>query len=131
MALPHFDTVKDTGYLVRTALQSPPGKIILGAGSKLSWIDFFKAWCEVNKVPFGGYDATPLDVFVERMPIPDLGQEMGEMFVYLDEFGYTGGEEGVVNAEDVSLIERETSRTALIITCSSAFHAHLLSGRSI
>ena len=36
------------------------------------------------------------------MPVPDLGQEMGEMFLYFDEFGYTGGEEGVVHAQDVS-----------------------------
>ena len=35
------------------------------------------------------------------LPIPDLGPEMGEMFLYFDEFGYTGGEAGVVLAQDV------------------------------
>ena len=100
--LPLIDTVKDTGYVVRAALQSPPGKTVLGAGSMLSWSDFIKVWCEVNKVPFGGYDETPLEVFEKHSPIPDLGQEIGEMFSFFDEFGYTGGEQGVVQATDVS-----------------------------
>ena len=99
--LPHFDTVKDTGHLVRSALQSPPGKTILGAGSMLSWTGMFKTWCEINHVPYNGYDATPLSAFEKMLPIPDLGPEMGEMFLYFDEFGYTGGEAGVVLAQDV------------------------------
>ena len=106
--LPHFDTVRDTGYLVRTALQSPPGKTILGAGSMLSWIGMFKTWCKVNQVPFNGYDETSLEAFEKMLP-PELGQEMGEMFLYFDEFGYTGGEEGVVLAQDVSPVWMETS----------------------
>lgn len=73
----------------------------MGAGSTLSWIDLGKSWCEVNKVPFGGYDETPIEVFEKYMPVPDLGRELGEMFLFFDEFGYTGGEEGVVDAKDV------------------------------
>ena len=99
--LPHIDTVRDTGSVVRAALQSAPGKTILGAGSMLSWIDLGKSWCEVNKVPSGGYDETPIEVFEKYMPMPDLRREFGEMFLFFDEFGYTGGEEGVVNAKDV------------------------------
>ena len=87
---------------MRAALQSPPGKTILGAGSVLSWSDLFKVWCEVNNVPFGGYDETPVEVFEKYMPVPDLRKELGEMFLFFDEFGYTGGEEGVVHAQDVS-----------------------------
>ena len=100
--LPFFDTNRDTGYLVRSALLSPPGKTILGAGSTLSWIGMFKTWCAVNNVRYNGYDATPYDAFLKMVPTPDLGEEMGEMFLYFDEFGYTGGEEGVVLAQDVS-----------------------------
>ena len=100
--LPHFDTVRDTGHLVRSALLSPPGKTVLGAGSTLSWIGMFKTWCAVNNVPYNGYDAIPYDAFKKLVPNPDLGEEMGEMFLYFDEFGYTGGEEGVVLAQDVS-----------------------------
>ena len=70
----------------------------------LSWIDFYKVWCEVNKVPFGGYDDMPLQVFKTYMPVPDLGTEMAEMFLFFEDFGYTGGEEGVINAKDVSVV---------------------------
>lgn len=101
---------KDTGYVVRAALQSPPGKTILGFGSMLSWIDFYKVWCEVNKVPFSGYDEMPLPVSESYMPTPDLGAELAEMFLFFEESGYTGGEEGVVNAKDVSIVGGETMK---------------------
>jgi hypothetical protein len=31
-----------------------------------------------------------------------LGKEIGEMMLFIDEFGFTGGEENVVFPEDVS-----------------------------
>ena len=77
----------------------------------LSWSDWFKVWCEVKKVPFGGFDEMPLETYEKYMPIPDLGREMGEMFQFMDEIGYTGDEEGVVLAQDVSTNSmRERSR---------------------
>ena len=56
----------------------------------------------MNNVPFGGYDEMPVEVYEKYMPVPDLGKEMGEMLLFFEEFGYTGGEEGVVHAQDVS-----------------------------
>ncbi|MCJ1479474.1 hypothetical protein MMC13_008160 [Lambiella insularis] len=99
--LPHFHTSKDTGYVVRAALQTPPGKNILAVGSMLSWADYLKVWCEVNKVPFGGYDEIPIDVFEKYIPVPGFGRELGEMFLFMDEFGYDGGDPSVVHAQDV------------------------------
>ncbi len=110
-----MDTERDTGYVIRATLQSPPGKTVLGAGSMLSWTDYLKVWCEVNKVPFGGYDEVPIQAFEKYMPVPDLGREMGEMFLFFDEFGYTGGEEGVVNAKDVSTRRGRSCEAALMI----------------
>ena len=52
-------------------------------------------------MPFGGYDEIPFDAYVENMPVPDLGLEFADMFAFMDEFGYTGGEEGVVHVQDV------------------------------
>ena len=99
--IPHFATEKDTGYVVRAALESAPGKNILAVGSMLSWIDVIKIWCQIHKVPFGGYDEIPFEAYEKYLPIPGLGKELGEMFLFMDEFGYTGGEEGVVHAQDV------------------------------
>ena len=102
--VPHFHTPKDTGYVVRAALQTAPGKNILGVGSMLSWSDYLKVWCEVNKVPFGGYDEMSLETYEKNMPVPGMGKELGEMFLFMDEFGYDGSDPSVVHAQDVSHI---------------------------
>jgi hypothetical protein len=100
--IPHFNTVRDCGYVVRAALQTSPGKNILGVGSMLSWTEYLRVWCEVNKVPFGGFDPIPLEVFEKVIPVPGLGKEIGEMLAYIDEFGYDGSDPTVVHPEDVS-----------------------------
>ena len=88
----------------------------------LSWTDWFKVWCEVNKVPFGGFDELPFAVYEKFMPVPDLGTEMGEMFLFVDEYGYTGGEEGVVRVQDVSSNSMRDFKAALMRDSSLAFH---------
>ena len=99
-----FHPSKDTGHVVRVALQTSPGKNILGTGSTLSWTDYLRVWCEVNNVPFGDYDEIPIETFEQNFPLPGLGKEYGEMFRFIDEFGYTGGDPSVVHAEDVCLL---------------------------
>ena len=99
--IPHFNTQRDCGYVVRAALQNPPGKNILGVGSMLSMTEYLKIWCEANKVPFGGFDSIPLEVFEELVSVPGLGKELGEMLAFIDEFGYDGGDPIVVYPEDV------------------------------
>jgi hypothetical protein len=49
----------------------------------LSWTEYLKIWCEVNKVPFGGCDSVPLEVFEKAIPIPGLGKELGEMMAFM------------------------------------------------
>jgi hypothetical protein len=100
--IPHFNTQRDCGYVVRAALQTTSGKNILGVGSMLSWTEYLKIWCEVNKVPFGGFDSIPLDVFEKVVPVPGLGKEMGEMLAFMDEFGYDGRDPTVIHASNVS-----------------------------
>jgi len=100
--IPQFDTVADAGYVTRAALNSPPGKNILGVGDMISWKDYLKVWCEVNNVPFGGYDEIPLQGFISFMP-PGVGRELGEMLAFMDEFGYDGGDPSVVHASDLGV----------------------------
>jgi hypothetical protein len=56
----------------------------------------------VNGVPCGGFLGVSLAAFEGFIPVPGLGREIGEMMGFMDEFGYDGGEEGVVGVEDVS-----------------------------
>jgi hypothetical protein len=99
--IPFFDTATDCGYVTRAALQSPPGKNILGVGSMISWTDYGKIWCEAQGVPFGGYDEIPLDKYVANFPAPGAGREIGEMMAFMDEFGYDGHDPTVIHAGDV------------------------------
>ena len=83
----------------------------------LSWIDYYTVWCKVNNVQFGGYNEVPVQAFEKQIPVSGLGRELGEMLLFMDEFGYTGGEEGVVLAQDVSsvrqhILKRRSSRIA-------------------
>jgi hypothetical protein len=97
-----ISTPRETGYVVRAAFQSLPAKNILGVGSMLSWTEYLKIWCRVNKVPFGGFDSIPLEVFEKVLSVPGLGKEMGEMLAFMDEFGYDRRDPTVAHPADVS-----------------------------
>ncbi|CAG8960324.1 hypothetical protein HYFRA_00012398 [Hymenoscyphus fraxineus] len=84
---------RDTGALVHAALTCIPGKTILGAGCRVSWTHQFKKWCEIQNLEYGGFDEVTLEEFEKFAPIPGLMTEIGEMMLFEDEFGYTGGEE--------------------------------------
>ncbi|PMD36789.1 putative NAD dependent epimerase/dehydratase [Hyaloscypha variabilis F] len=101
--LPHIDAERDTGYIVRALLECSPGKTVLGAGEMISWSDMLKVWCEVNKVEFGGFDPLSVDQFTRFIPVPGLGRELGEMFAFMDEFGYAGGDPDVVRPSELGV----------------------------
>lgn len=72
------------------------------AGSMLSWKECLQVWCETQNVPYGGYDEVPPDVFASRWPIgPVIGLEFAEMFLYMDDPGYEGGDPSVILPQDV------------------------------
>lgn len=98
--LPHLDVEDDLGKIVQAVLSSPPRKTVL-AGDMVSYTHQLKTWCNVNKVPVGGFDALPIDVFDRFFPIPGLGRELGEMMAFMDEFGYAGGDPDVVFPSEV------------------------------
>jgi hypothetical protein len=99
--LPHIDVESDTGYLIRALLECAPGKIVLGAGEMISWSEMLKVWCECNKVQFGGFDPLSVDQFERFIPVLGLGRELGEMFAFMDDFGYAGGDPDVVFPSEV------------------------------
>jgi hypothetical protein len=51
----------------------------------------------------GGFDELSLEDYSKLVPVPGLGRELGEMMLFENEFGFTGGEENVVYPEDVSI----------------------------
>ncbi|MCJ1360459.1 MAG: hypothetical protein MMC33_010464 [Icmadophila ericetorum] len=101
--VPFFDTVKDMGSVVRVAIQLPPEKNILGVGSMIGWKEYLKIWCDVNKVPFGGYDEISVAVLEAHLQMPGLGREVGEMFLFIEEFGYAGGDLNTILASELNV----------------------------
>lgn len=100
--MPQIDIASDLGNIVRVAVQADPGQNILAASEMISWTDMLNVWCTTNKVPFGGFDYVPPEIFAKFIPVPDLGLELGEMMAFMDEFGYDGGDPSVVLIGDVS-----------------------------
>jgi len=100
-SFPHIYTDRDCGYVVRPAIQSPRGKNIFAAGRIMSWTEHLQIWCEVNNVPFGGFDEIPLEKYEKFIPVPDLGRKIGEIMLFINEFGYCGGDPSVVLLRDV------------------------------
>ena len=96
---PHIDAAKDMGVIVKALLQCPPGLKVFGAGEMISWSDQLKVWCEHNKVAFGGFDPLSVDIFARFIAVPGLGRELGEMFAFMDDFGYAGGEDVLLPSE--------------------------------
>lgn len=84
----HIDIAHDIVRLVHASLLGPPEETILAEGSMLSYTSQLRIWCEVNQVPFGGYDELSVEMFESFLPVKGLGTELGEMMKFMDEFGY-------------------------------------------
>jgi len=70
----------------------------------LSWKECLKIWCKTQDVPYGGFDEIPLEAYVKGSPMgPDLGLEFGEMFAYMDDPGYDGGDPSVILPKDLGV----------------------------
>jgi hypothetical protein len=80
----------------------PPGKILAGAGSMLSWKQCLQIWCQTQGLTYGGFDEISIEEFVQNSQMgPDLGLELAEMFALMDSPGYNGGDPRVLLPEKV------------------------------
>ncbi|KAI9761189.1 MAG: hypothetical protein M1835_008219, partial [Candelina submexicana] len=97
--IPLVLTRKDVGYFVRALTQIPPGKTLLGyGGEKTSWSEFMRLFGEANGVK-ARFEPNTVDDYDKIMP-GGMGRELGEMFAYMGEFGYDGGDPEVINPKD-------------------------------
>ncbi|PVI06377.1 NAD(P)-binding protein [Periconia macrospinosa] len=87
------DVNGDTGNFVKALVALPPKVNLIGAGSKISWKEYAAIWGQVNNVSVS-FTSYPASVLEEQMG--SAGKELGEMFTYIDEFGYDGGDPSVI-----------------------------------
>ncbi|ORY15179.1 hypothetical protein BCR34DRAFT_559233 [Clohesyomyces aquaticus] len=97
--VPMVDARTDTGVLVKALVELPAGVHLVGAGSCMSWNEWCRVWGKANGVAcvFERSDRMELEEYMGA-----TGREFADMFQYVEEFGYDGGDPGVVYPWDVS-----------------------------
>ncbi|KAJ0123959.1 uncharacterized protein J7T55_012432 [Diaporthe amygdali] len=97
----HVDARRDTGLFVRALTQVEPGKHLLGASGFMSWNDFAALWGRVHGVKC---HFQRLDRKVLENAIPGgVGEELADMFEYIGDFGYHGGDPNIVFPADLGV----------------------------
>ena len=94
------DTHRDTGKFVRALVQAASGKHLLGVIEMATKERYMELWGEVNQVS-ARYREVPTQEYEQMWPEP-LKRELTETNDYIREFGWDGGESGVLHPNEVS-----------------------------
>ncbi|KAL4876982.1 hypothetical protein BJY04DRAFT_199085 [Aspergillus karnatakaensis] len=99
--MPFMVAHRDTGAFVKALVDLPPGTNIIGVSEIMSWREYTRVWGEVNGVKAIFRQVSP-DEYFESVPTP-LKKELWDTFRYVEEFGYRGGDESVLTAEELGV----------------------------
>ncbi|EHK96064.1 hypothetical protein M7I_8245 [Glarea lozoyensis 74030] len=91
---------RDTGAFVKALVDAPPGLNLMGASQFMTWPEWTKTWGDVLGVK-AEFKTVPAEEFVEGVPKP-LAQELSDTYLYLEEFGFDGGDSSVVAPEQLT-----------------------------
>ncbi|KAI9284629.1 hypothetical protein BC943DRAFT_360976 [Umbelopsis sp. AD052] len=100
---PWVNTRDDTGKFVRALVQLEPGKDLLGVSQMVTYGDYLKTWGEVNGVPTR-FNHLSAEEFHKTLPESAVKEVQGSI-AFNEEFGWDGGEPGVLRPSDVKLEE--------------------------
>jgi hypothetical protein len=90
----------DAGNFVKALTQVSPGKNLLAYSSLIQFEDYVKLWSSITGVP-AAFEHSTVAV-MDKLAPGGFGEEMGEMYGYMQDFGYWGGDPDIVHAKDVS-----------------------------
>ncbi|KAH6892038.1 hypothetical protein B0T10DRAFT_482865 [Thelonectria olida] len=99
--MPHIVTHKDTGPFVKALIDIPPGKDILATSEYMTFPEYAEAWGRVLGVKTT-YKQVSKDEFYKDVPAA-LADELDDGFKYIEEFGFTGGDPDVIEAEQLDV----------------------------
>jgi hypothetical protein len=85
---------------VKVLTQTKPGMNLAGTASLLSWKEWVEIWGRIMDVTCT-YEEISDDVLPDMIP-GGVGQELNDMFRYMDEFGYYGSDPTLTWPKDVS-----------------------------
>ncbi|KFZ03600.1 hypothetical protein V502_10813 [Pseudogymnoascus sp. VKM F-4520 (FW-2644)] len=98
--VPMVEPRHDTGHFTKALVQVAPGQNLLGFGSMMSWNEWVVIWGRVHGVKCR---FERLDRKIIENSIPGgIGEELADMFEYISDFGYDGGDPSVVYPKDAS-----------------------------
>ncbi|EGU84473.1 hypothetical protein FOPG_17460 [Fusarium oxysporum f. sp. conglutinans race 2 54008] len=86
---------------VKALLQVKPGKNLLGCSTLLTWNEYAALWGKIHGVTCR---FVPLDRKVVEEAIPGgIGEELADMFEYIGDFGYHGGDPTITFPKDLGV----------------------------
>ena len=97
--MPFVVAHEDTGAFVKALVDLPAGTNLLGVSEHMTFPEYTKLWGDVMGVK-ATFKEVSEEEFFQGMPEP-LKKELVETFRYVEEFGYTGGDPEVKDAEQV------------------------------
>lgn len=93
-------SARTLGHFTKALVQVSPGQNLLGFGSMMSWNEWVVIWSRVHGVKCR---FERLDRKIIENSIPGgVGEELADMFDYISDFGYDGGDPSVVYPKDAS-----------------------------
>jgi hypothetical protein len=95
-----------TGPFVRALVEAPPGKNLMACSGVMSLNEWTAKLGKKLKIDCS-FREVPPQAIVDSIPI--WGGEFAEMFQYMEEFGYDGGDPTIVYPDQVSLIIRDSA----------------------
>ncbi|KAI1512229.1 NmrA multi-domain protein [Pyrenophora tritici-repentis] len=105
--IPMTDAAADTGHFTKGLVELPPGKILCGAGSYISFNEWCAMFAKVNNVKCV-FETIPRKKLEDAMG-PVFGPEVGDIFEYFDKFGFNGGDPDVVFPWDLDISVKRTT----------------------
>lgn len=99
--IPFGDVRGDFGRCIQAAANAESGINLFAVGDMLTWNEYLETWCNSQGVPKGKYEEYSLEEMMEAIP-GGLGREFGENVLFSIEFGYEGGESGILRPHQVS-----------------------------
>ncbi|KAH6685469.1 hypothetical protein F5X68DRAFT_262701 [Plectosphaerella plurivora] len=97
----HIDARYDTGVFTLALVKAPAGQNLLGTRGLLSWSEFAALWGKVHGVE-ARFERIDRQIVENAIP-GGIGEELADMFEYIGEFGYDGGDPTVVLPKDLGV----------------------------
>lgn len=104
--IPFVDPPNDTGILVAGLLSLKPGVQLYGESETMTWNEWLALWGKTlgKEVRYKRLAVEDFEAELVKTHPPSFGTELGEMFEFMGEYGYDGGDPACKRRQQVSKI---------------------------